>query len=150
MRALAPWRPMRELSSLHDEIDKIFSDFFGTGDRWMTKPFDMGFSPAVESYVKDGSLVVRADLPGIDPKDVELAIEGDRLHIRGERKEEKEHKDKQYLHREVTAGRFERTLMLPGGVDPDSVKATYRDGVLEVTMNAPKELVPKKVEIEIK
>jgi HSP20 family protein len=150
MRALTPWRPLRQLSSLHDEIDRMFTEFFGPDDRWLVRPFETTFVPAVESFVKDDKLVVRADLPGIDPKDVELAVEGDRLSIRGERKEVKEEKDQEYFHREVTAGRFERILVLPGSVDRESVKATYHDGVLEVTMSAPKGMVQKKVPIEVK
>jgi len=149
MRALTPWKPLPSVASLHDEIDKMFAEFFGPESRWLNRPFQTAFVPSVESYVKDDKLVVRADLPGIDPKDVDLAVEGDRLHIRGERKEEKEAKDKAYFHREVTSGTFERTLMLPGNVNPESVAATYRDGVLEITMDLPKEMVSKKIPIKV-
>lgn len=150
MRALAPWRPLRHLSTLHDEIDRMFAEFFGPEDRWPARIFEAPFVPAIESYVKDDKLVVRADLPGIDPKNVELSVEGNRLTIRGERKEEKEEKDKHYFHREVSVGRFERTVALPTGVDSGTVKATYKDGVLEVTMAAPKEIVSKKIPIEVR
>jgi HSP20 family protein len=150
MRALTPWKPLQQLSSLHDEIDRMFTEFFGRDDRWLVRPFETTFVPPVETFVKDNKLVVRADLPGIDPKDVELSVEGDRLSIRGERKEVKEEKDKEYFHREVNSGRFERILALPGNVDPESVKATYHDGVLEITMSAPAGMVTKKVPIEIK
>jgi HSP20 family protein len=105
--------------------------------------------PSVESYVRNGELVVRADLPGIDPKAVELAVEGHRLMLRGERKAKEEHREKDYFSREVAYGRFERAVDLPEGVDTDTIKATYHDGVLEVTMKAPKEMVAKKVPITV-
>jgi HSP20 family protein len=148
MRALAPWRPFRELTTLHDEIDDLFSRFFGDDFAWMTRPTER-FAPTVETFTRDGDLVVRADLPGIDPKDVELLVEGERLTIKGERKAEKEEKNREYLYREVRYGGFERHVALPHGVDPDTVKATYHDGVLEVTMKAPKHLTAKKVEISV-
>ena len=92
---------------------------------------------------------MRADLPGIDPKNVELAVEGHRLAIRGERRSKEEREEKDYVYREVGYGRFERYVDLPEGVDPEGIKATYHDGVLEVTMKAPKEMVAKKVPITV-
>lgn len=148
MRALAPWRPFRELSTVHHEIDDLFTRFFGEEERGWMRPFE-GFAPAVESFLRGDELVVRADLPGIDPKQVELAVEGDRLIIKGERKKVEEQKRADELYREVSYGRFERTVALPAGVDPDTVKAAYHDGVLEITMKAPKHFVPKKVPISV-
>ena len=149
MRALGPWKPFGELSTLHHEIDDLFARFFGDEDwRWM-RPTETGFAPAVESFLRGEELVVRADLPGIDPKGVELAVEGDRLTIKGERRMVDEGKRTDGFYREVSYGRFERTLRLPAGVDAESIKATYHDGVLEVTMKAPKGLTSKKVPITV-
>ena len=148
MRALTPWRPFRELSTLHDEMDELFSRLFRE-EEW---PFPARWRmpvPAVESFVREGELVMRVDLPGIDPKKVELAIEGHHLILKGEREAKEERKEKEYLHREVMYGRFERAIELPEGVDTESIKATYHDGVLEVTMKAPKEMVAKKVPITV-
>ena len=147
MRALAPWKPFRELTTLHKDIDDLFTRFFGEEEwqplKWTTT------MPAIESFVRKGELVVRADLPGIDPKNVELAVEGHRLAIRGERRLKEEREEKDYVYREVGYGRFERYVDLPEGVDPEGIKATYHDGVLEVTMKAPKEMVVKKVPITV-
>ncbi|HXQ21462.1 MAG TPA: Hsp20/alpha crystallin family protein [Candidatus Acidoferrales bacterium] len=148
MRALAPWRPFRELSTLHEDIDELFTHFFGPEQEWFPTRWQLA-TPRIESFVRNGELVVRADLPGIDPKKVELAVEANRLMIRGEREVKEEHKGKDYLHREVAYGRFERALDLPAGVDTESIKAIYHDGVLEVTMKAPKEMVAKKVPITV-
>jgi HSP20 family protein len=148
MRALAPWKPFRELSTLHDDIDELFSRFFGE-EEWLPTWRRGTTLPAIEGFVRNGELVVRADLPGIDPKKVELAIEGHRLVMRGEREAKEERKEKDYMYREVSYGRFERAIDLPEGVDADSIKATYHDGVLEVTMKAPRELAAKKVPITV-
>jgi len=152
MRMLAPWRPSTSLSTLHNEMDNLFARLLGDEERWWTLPWgtgEMGLMPVVESFVRGEELVVRADLPGIDPKHVELAVEGDRLTIKGERKVVDEGKRGERFHREVSYGRFERTLVLPGGVDAESVKATYHDGVLEVTMKLPKGMTAKKVPITV-
>jgi HSP20 family protein len=149
MRMLAPWRPATSIFPLHRELDALFARFFGEGERRETWPWDTGLLPAVESFVRGDELVVRADLPGIDPKHVELAVEGDRLTIKGERKMVDEGKRGDEFYREVSYGRFERTIALPTGVDADSVKAAYHDGVLEVTMKAPKGTATKKVPITV-
>ena len=149
MRMLAPWRPATSMLPLHREIDDLFARFFGEEGPWVVRPWETGMLPAVESFVRGDELVVRADLPGIDPKHVELAVEGDRLTIKGERKVMDEGKRGDEFYREVSYGRFERTIALPTGVDADSVKATYHDGVLEVTMKAPKGVAAKKVPITV-
>jgi HSP20 family protein len=149
MRALTPWRPFRELSTLHDDLDQFFTRFFGE-EEWLPTTWRTRFGPpAIESFVRNGELVVRADLPGIDPKEVELAVEGHRLIMRGERKAKEERTEKDYRYREVEYGRFERAVDLPEGVDADTIKATYHEGILEVTMKAPKEMVAKKVPITV-
>jgi len=130
-------------------MDDMFDRFFTRDFPWRPRGRDGGFLtvPALESFLRDDRLVIRADLPGIDPKGVDLVVEGDRLTIRGERKDELDDKDRVY--REVSYGRFERTVQLPSGVDPDSLKAVYQDGVLEITMASPKGMGPKKIPIEL-
>jgi HSP20 family protein len=149
MRALVPWRPFGELSNLHRDIDDLFARFFGEEEAGWARPFAMGTAPAVESFLRGDDLVVRADLPGVDPKNVELAVEGDRLTIKGERRKVDEQKRDNEFYREVRYGRFERNVALPAGVDPDTVRAEYGDGVLEITMKAPKGFVSKKVPITV-
>lgn len=145
MRGLTPWRNP-QLSTLRTEIDDIFDRFF-TESPWRRADDAYLTVPALESFLRDGHLVIRADLPGIDPAAVDLVVEGDRLTLRGERKDVRGEKDR--LYKEVSYGRFERTVQLPPGVDPESVKATYRDGVLEITMAAPKTMTSKKIPIEM-
>ena len=134
-------------STIRSEMDNLVSRLFGEDNGGWTRPFENGLVPAIESFVRENELVIRADLPGINPTDVELIVEGDRLTLKGERKKVPEGKDGERIHREVSYGRFVRSFRLPASADGDSVKASYHDGVLEVTMKVPKELVSKKVPI---
>jgi HSP20 family protein len=94
----------------------------------------------VEEFRDGGDLVVRSELPGIDPeKDAELTVSNGMLHIRAERQEESEDKGKEGYWSEFRYGAFSRTLPLPEGVNPDDIKASYRDGVLEVRVPVPTE-----------
>ena len=138
MRALTPWRPARALSALRTEFDDLFSRFFGTEGGESRDPFwGELFAPAVDTEVRDGNFIVTADLPGIDPKSVDVSVSGDRLTIQGERKTEHEETEASRSYRELRYGRFERTVRLPGPIDADTVSATYRNGVLEISMKAP-------------
>ncbi|HEV8716497.1 MAG TPA: Hsp20/alpha crystallin family protein [Candidatus Binatia bacterium] len=150
MKALAPWRPARELETFERRMSDLFERFFGPWERersiWGTE----GWLPAIESKVDNGNLIVKADLPGIDPKEVSISVLGNQLTIEGERKHEEKKEEKDYVYQEVSYGKFSRTIPLPEGVDADKVKANYKNGVLEITLPAPKQLASKKVQIEVK
>lgn len=146
MRTLAPWRPLGSTSVLHDDIGSVLSRFFGENEGRRNEGM---YVPAIETLVRDGNLVVRVDLPGIKPDNVDLSVEGNRLTITGERKDEHESGDKGACYREVTYGRFHRTVQLPARIDADAVSATFKNGVLEVTLKAPSELVATKVPISV-
>ena len=109
---------------------------------------DAGRLIRVEQYREDGTLVIRADLPGIDPdKDVELTVSRGMLHIEAERREEREREEKGYLRRELRYGSLSRSLPLPEGVTGDDITATYEAGVLEVRVPEPKREPAKKIAI---
>ena len=150
MKSLTPWRPARELEAFERRISDLFEHFFGAGERersiWGTE----GWVPAIESKVDNGNLVIKADLPGIDPKEVSISVLGNQLTIEGERKREEKKEEKDYFYQEFSYGKFARTIPLPEGVSADQVKANYKNGVLEITMPAPKQLESKKVQIEVK
>jgi len=117
---------------------------------WPFKDVDFeGHAPALESFVRNGQLVVRADLPGMEAKDVDISVLGNVLTIKGERKDKKEVKGHEYIRREVTYGSFERRMTLPAGVDAEKIQAKCKDGVLEVTMPLAKEMQPKKVAVKV-
>ncbi len=141
MRALAPWKPFHELERALRNWESRFPRFF--------EGFEEGeIMPPVESYLKDGNLIVRADAPGMDPKDIEISVLHDVLTIKGERKAEKEVKEKDYLRREVSYGAFERHMTLPQGAAADKIKATFKNGVVEVSIPVPKEIEGKKIPLE--
>ncbi len=133
--------PFRDFGSLHREIDALFEGVFGT--RAVPEPPD--WAPRVETFVKDDALHVRADLPGVDPKAVEVSLDGDVLTIRGERKAEHD----EAAYREVRYGRFERRIRVPDGTDAEKVTATYDHGVLRVAVPLPKP-ASRKVKVDVK
>lgn len=102
----------------------------------------------VEEFIDDSALVVRAEIPGIDPeKDVEISIHDGLLYLKAERRDSSEHKDKDGFRSEFHYGLLERVLALPTGVTADAVTATYKDGVLEVRMPKAKEVVAATVPV---
>lgn len=155
MKSLVPWKPMRELEHLEHRMEEMFDRFFGErrlGVWEMERPMwrGEGWMPVIESHVENGNVTVKADLPGVDPKDVSISVTGNQLTITGERKHEEKKEEKDYFSQEVQYGKFARTLTLPEGVDADKVKANYKDGVLQITMPAPKGVAVKKIQIEAK
>jgi HSP20 family protein len=146
---------MRELEGLERRMENMFDRFFveRLPSLWeMERPLwrGEGWIPAVESRMENGNMIVKADLPGVDPKDVSISVTGNQLTIAGERKHEEKKEEKDYFYQEVQYGKFSRTMTLPDGVDADKIKANYKDGVLQVTMPAPKALASKKIQIEAK
>jgi len=107
------------------------------------------YVPAAESYVKDGRIFIRAELPGVDPHDVQVSLTGDRVQISGEKKASHEVRENDVWIREVSRGRFERSFTLPQGAKSDQIKARFENGVLELSMPVPSEAEPKKVQIQI-
>jgi len=144
MGQLSVWSPFRELDRIARRLEPSFAHLFDA----MEDGRNEALTPAIESYVKDGNLIVRADMPGLDPKDVEVTILGNVLTVKGERKNEKEVNKDEYLRREVSYGSFARRMSLPDGVATDKVKAAFKNGVVEVTLPMAREAVAKKVPIE--
>ena len=146
MANLIPWRD-RDIDRFRGEINRLFNDFFA----WQPFPraFEEGdWTPAVDISETNKEIVVNAEVPGIDPKDIDISLTGRLLTIKGERKQEQEEKDKNYHRIECRYGSFSRSLELPADVDAGKVKATYRDGVLKLNLPKAKEQSVKKIEIK--
>jgi len=109
-----------------------------------------GFSPAIECFIdKEGKkFYCQVMLPGVDPKDVNIQVQGNALTISGERSETRETKEADYLRREITYGSFQRSVPLPEGADKDKLNAEYRNGILEITAPIAAAALPRKVEIK--
>ncbi len=140
------WSAFDQLNRLRDEIDQVFQSSFG--DFGPSTGFLEGWSPAVDLIEDKDKLSVKAELPGMKREDIEVSLHGDTLSISGERKEEKERKEGENYRAERFFGRFQRTIHLPQPVDGNKVEASYRDGVLTITL--PKTEEAKRKQIEIK
>jgi HSP20 family protein len=136
---LTRWDPFAELGELRSRFDRIFDEWLdGRGRAW---------TPAIDVMREDGHLVVRADLPGFKPEQVKIEVEDDILTISGEHEERTEDKDEQYVRRERRYGSFSRSMTLPGGVDANKIKASTRNGVVELKIPLPKEASKAPVRI---
>jgi HSP20 family protein len=129
-----------------EEMDRLFEDF-RSGSPALPPRFDLPWKsreggegdwlPSLEVSERGGKLVVRADLPGLTKDDVKVEVRDDVLTIEGERRQEREEKRKGLYRSERTYGRFYREVPLPEGIDPEQAQASFKNGVLEVTMPAP-------------
>jgi HSP20 family protein len=128
-----PWSAFRELDRFRRDFDDLLDRFLGSRPSRQERTV----RPPLESYVEGGNFVIRADLPGVDPKDVEITANGDELTIRGKREQNHDAKDRDFIHRELVYGSFERVVKLPRGVNPEQIKASYSHGVLELTVPLP-------------
>ena len=151
MAGLMRREPREEAADIFGRFDKLFEEWARMLPfRPMAFPFLRGAADMihVEEYREDGTLVVRADLPGIDPdKDVELTVAGGMLHIEAQRRQEEKREGKGFLRREVRYGSFSRSLPLPEGVIEADITATYKDGVLEIRIPEPTREEAKKIAI---
>lgn len=143
---LTPWRRSRELRPFWRDMDDFMTRFFK--DMPMTREGAWGWVPTVDVTETDGNVMVKAELPGMEPKDIDIDITGDVLTLKGEKKSEEEKKDEKHYFRERHYGTFQRSFQLPAGVESDKVDASFKNGVL--TVNIPKSEESKQKKIEIK
>ena len=144
-RTMKRWDPFEEMRSMQHEMDRLFDRFLGTG---VPSERTMAWVPSVESFIKDNNLVFKAELPGIDQKDLDVSISDRELIIKGERKAEKDAKEENYTFHEINYGSFERRFVLPEGVKTEELKAKFANGILEITVPAPAIAKARKIEIE--
>jgi len=136
---LTRWDPFAELSELRSRFDRMFDEWLDGRER--------AWTPAIDVVRENGHLVVRADLPGIKPEEVKIEVEDDILTISGEHEERSDEKEEGYVRRERRYGSFSRSMALPGGVDAKKIKASTRDGVVEVTIPLPEEAKKETITI---
>lgn len=140
------WEPLRELSSLQSEMNRLFNTAFdapasgGGARRWV---------PAMDLVETEDAFVLRADLPGMKQEDVKIEVEDTLLTISGERAAEHEAREQGFYRLERSFGSFSRSLTLPKGVDGDAVKASFANGVLEVRVPKPEQHKPRRIQITV-
>lgn len=152
---ITPWKPrgtgldfFEDFGDIQREMNRLF-DF--TLPLALKKGNGASFeAPAVDILDEKDQIRVKADLPGMKKEDIEVSAENNMLTIRGEKKEEKEVKEKDYVRSERYYGAFHRSFTLPAGIDAQKVNATYKDGVLEILLPKKEEAKSKQAKIEIK
>jgi HSP20 family protein len=146
MRTIARWEPFRGVTTLQDQINRLFNDAFEhTGEQSSLS----AWAPAVDIYETEHELVVKADLPDVDPKDLDIRVENNLLTIRGERKFEKKVNEENYLRVERSYGSFARSFTLANTVNPDAIKAEYQNGVLTLSIPKREEAKPKQIKVNV-
>ena len=144
--AIIKWDPFRDIVTLRDRMNRLFEDM----PTLRGEEKDLAASawaPAVDIYETEGEVVLTAEIPGVDEKDIEIKVEDDTLTIRGERKFEKETKEENFHRIERAYGSFFRSFALPSYVDHDKIEAEHENGVLKIRMPKRAELKPRKVKI---
>ena len=145
---LVRWRPRRYVPAVSPDIDRVFD---GLMRNWVNPGSlsEGAWNPSIDVSERDGEIVVSAEVPGIDPKDIDISIDDNNLVISGEKKQEQEEQGKNYYRVERSYGSFRRSFSLPSNADVDNIKASSRDGVLSVHIPKREDEVKKKVEIEV-
>jgi HSP20 family protein len=152
--ALARWSPWQGLFDIQRDMDQLMGRMFGSMRPFTTGRDDLGgggWVPAVDVFARDKDLVVRAELPGINPdKDVDISLQDGVLTIRGERRQEHRDEGNGIYRTEFSYGSFERSVLLPEGVKEKDIQATYESGILEVVVAGAGELAaPRRIPIEV-
>ena len=144
---LATWRGFGRLTSLRDEIDRLFGAPLAelAGDSQLLS----GWTPALDVYEDKDNVTVKAELPGLKREEIEVSLHDGTLSISGERKGEEKHQDAEVYRAERFFGKFQRTVTLPTPVAAEKVKAQYKDGILTVTLPKTEEAKPKQIDVSV-
>lgn len=154
-KAVASWRPFSELPQWEREMDRMMEDFFGRRflprwpERWFRTEGLQLHAPAVDVFEEKDEIVVKAEIPGIEKDSIEVNLSDHVLTIKGEKKQEEEVKEENYYRSERSYGSFVRTLELPKDVQADKVKATFKNGVLEVRMPKTEQAKARAIKVKV-
>lgn len=144
---LVKWNPWRNMSLFNNRLQRFFDDDF-LPEAWLREESGLtGWKPAVDVYEDDDKLVIKAELPGVDKKDISVDLNDGVLTLAGTRSYENEVKEEHYYHRERAYGKFHRSFTLPAGHDPEKIKADFKDGLLRIEVPKPEEKKPKKISV---
>jgi len=146
-KELTPWRPFGELSSLRREMDRLWENFFG--EKPLTRMWEREWAPSLDISETRDNFVVKAEVPGIDAKDIDISLTGDVLTIKGEKKQEREEKEEDYHLVERSYGSYSRSVRLPAEVESNKIKASYKNGILNITLPKSEKVKAKEVKIKV-
>ena len=146
MRTMNRWEPSRGATTLQEQVNRVFGDMLErAGDESNLTPW----APAVDIFETEHELVVQADLPDVNPQDLDIRVENNILTIRGERKFEKKVNEENYLRVERAYGSFSRSFSLANSVKSDAIKADYQNGVLTLSIPKREEAKPKQIKVNV-
>jgi len=146
MRAISRWEPFRGAATLQEQVNRLFSDVL---ERQPQESSLSTWAPAVDIYETEHELVVKADLPDVDPKDLDIRVENNILTIRGDRKFEKKVNEDNYLRVERAYGAFSRSFSLANTVNAEAIQADYQNGVLTLSIPKREEAKPKQIKVNV-
>ncbi len=144
---LVRWSPWREMTTFQNRINRFFDDDFFPALRFDNELGMGSWRPVVDIYDEGETIVIKAELPGVDKKDIEVDLKDHVLTLKGERHYENEVKEDNYYRKERASGRFNRSFTLPVDVDTERIQADFKDGVLKIDIPKPEEKKPKKVTV---
>jgi HSP20 family protein len=144
---LIRWNPMRDMFSLRHQMNHLFDDVFKPVVRGDSRLSMWNWNPTVDIYDNNETIVIKAELPGIDKKDIVIDVKDGVLTLKGERSFDNEVKEEKYYCRERTFGKFERVFRLPADIDPEKISADYKDGILKIDIPKPEEQQPKQITV---
>jgi HSP20 family protein len=144
--AVVRWEPARELATLQSEMSRLMNHFWGSAEGGGSSTVS-AWLPALDVWETDSEIVLAADLPGIEEKDVSLEVDDGVLTISGERSRTVDEKHDRYYRFERRFGQFSRSVTLPQGIDTSRIKAEFNGGVLEVHVPKPEERQPTRIQI---
>ncbi len=147
MRSLAT-RPIQDLFSIHNEMSRLF-DHWHRPARYRAEGENLDWMPVVDILEANDHVEIRAEIPGLAEKDVQVSVTDDILTLKGEKKHESEGKDQKYHRVERSYGRFQRSFTLPANLNSEDIKAKFTNGVLAVSIPKVKEVKPKEIQISV-
>jgi len=148
--AVVRWDPFQDLITLQDRMNQIFEQTLNRSRGEREGVPASAWSPPVDIYETAENLILKAELPGLSKDDIDIQVRDNRLTLKGERRHEKEVKEENYLRVERAYGTFQRVFSLPADIQPDKIRATFTDGVLEVTIPKAEVAKPKQITVEVK
>jgi HSP20 family protein len=146
MFEITPWRPLRELSNLRREMEDLWGGLAGEEREFL--PMKGEWMPALDVSETKDSLIIKAEVPGMEPKDIDISLSGDLLTIKGEKKQKTEEKKESFHRIETRYGAFSRTIRVPVSVNSDKIEASYDKGVLKIVLPKKEEIKAKQIEIK--
>ncbi len=147
--AIVKWSPLKEIEEIRKEMDRLFEEFLSPVRRRRAVSTEGVISPNVDIFERGNEMVIQVELPGVNKEDIDLTITDDRLVIKGEIKKPEGVSEEDYILSERSYGAFSRTVNLPMDVDKSSVKANFKNGLLEITILRKEEAKPKEIKIQL-